>query len=63
MLGGMKMLGRVAARRLVAASNVTAGPADAKMKPFASGLEAFLTATRFRLHRLDCPGVLAFVHG
>src|SRR5215213_7336947 len=61
-LGRMKMFGGVLAVRLIATPDMTAGPADAKVKPLASGFEALLAAPRLRLHFLDRAGVLALVH-
>src|SRR5262249_11186311 len=45
MSGCAKVCGGVPARRVVAAADVSAGPADAKGNPPAAGLEAFLAAS------------------
>ena len=45
-LGRVEMLGRVATRRLVATTNVTAGTADPKVKPCFTALQAFLAPQR-----------------
>jgi hypothetical protein len=46
MSGGVKMLARVLAGRLIAAAHVPAVPADPQMHPFASGFKALLAASR-----------------
>ena len=50
MVRGVKMLGRVLVRRVVAASHVPARAAESKMNPEVAGLEAFLAAERARRH-------------
>jgi hypothetical protein len=50
MAGGVKMLGRVLVRRLIATADMTAGAADPQMHPDVAGLEAFLAAERARRH-------------
>jgi len=46
--GGVKMLGRVLVRRIVAAADVPALAADAQMDPPVSGRETVLTSERAR---------------
>ena len=45
---GMKMLGRVPVGRIVAAADMTAGPADSQMQPHGADFQAFLAAQRAR---------------
>jgi hypothetical protein len=52
---------RVAARRLIAATHMSAGAADSQMNPGAAGLEAFLAAARARGDFLDGVEMRAFV--
>ena len=57
------MSGRMLARRIVAASNVTAGHAESKMDPAHSSLETFLAALgRARRHRTNQVEMTAFLH-
>jgi len=57
------MSGRMLARRIVAASNVTAGHAESKMDPAHSGLETFLAALgRARRHRTNQVQMTAILH-
>jgi hypothetical protein len=42
----MKMLGRVPVGRLITATDMTAGSADAQMEPWVAQLQAFLTPER-----------------
>ena len=46
MAGGVEMLGRVLIGRLVAATDMAAGAADAEVKPAVAGLQAILAAVR-----------------
>jgi len=63
MTAGMEMSGRMLARRIVAASNVTAGHAESKMDPAHSGLETFLAALgRARRYWADQVQMTAFLH-
>jgi len=48
--GGVKMLGRVPVRRLVATADMSARAADPEMEPSVAGLEAFLAPERARRH-------------
>ncbi len=57
----VKVLRRVAVRRVVATADMTAGSAEAQMRPRRADLEAFLTAERARGHVSDRVGVSAFV--
>ena len=59
MLRGVEMSGRVFIGRIIAAADMTAGPADPQMQPDAAGLEALLAAERARRDVLDLRDVLA----
>lgn len=60
MSSGMKMLGGVPPRRLVAAPHVSAGSADPQVNPMLVNLEAFLAAQSARRHGDDPIEVRAF---
>jgi hypothetical protein len=60
MSSGMKMLGGVPSRRLVAASHVSAGSAYAQVNPLLVNLEAFLAAQSTRRDGDDSIEVRAF---
>jgi hypothetical protein len=46
--GGVKMLGRMPVRRVIATADVTAGPADTQVNPGRADLQTFLAASRTR---------------
>jgi hypothetical protein len=63
-LSGMKMLGGVPPRRLVATPHVSAGSAYPQMNPMLVNFEAFLTAQSARRDRNDSIEMCAFdLHG
>src|SRR5581483_9883490 len=49
----VEMLGGVAVRRIVAAADMAAGPAQSEMHPARAGLQAFLAAARARRDTAD----------
>src|SRR3954469_5331190 len=49
-LGGVEMLGGVLVGGIIAAPDMAARAADAKVQPYAAGLEALLAAQRARRH-------------
>lgn len=53
MARAMKMRGRMAVGRGIAAADMAAAPADSQMQPAASHLETFLAASRARLNLPD----------
>ena len=64
MSSGMKMLGRVPPRRLVATPHVSAGSADPQVNPLLVNLEAFLAAQSTRRYGDDPIEMRAFdLHG
>ncbi len=64
MSSGVKMLGRVPPRRLVATPHVSAGSADPQVNPLLVNLEAFLAAQRTRRYSDDPIEMRAFdLHG
>ena len=64
MSSGMKMLGRVPPRRLVATPHVSAGSANPQVNPLLVNLEAFLAAQSARRYGDDPVEMRAFdLHG
>ncbi len=64
MSSGMKMLGRVPPRRLVATPHVSAGSADPQVNPLLVNLETFLAAQSTRRYGDDPIEMRAFdLHG
>ena len=59
MLGGAKMLGRVLVGRLVAATDVTTGAADAQMQPEITRFQALFTSGSARHDLADTCDVFA----